>query len=148
MGGANPDDREWRVKFLNLALAGLFDSSAEECDLLERTPAFKPYKHQLEMLERGLGRGTPGIVTSGTGSGKTESFLLPILAQITKEARKWPKPDASFLKQRWWHNPETGEAYTKYSEIPKEKRPTSRTRLSLGRSYLISKVKAQIAQKR
>ena len=39
------------------------------------------------------------IVTSGTGSGKTESFLLPVLSRITQEALSWqdqPKP------YRWW----------------------------------------------
>ena len=29
------------------------------------------------------------VVTSGTGSGKTESFLLPTLLRLTEEARTW-----------------------------------------------------------
>ena len=29
------------------------------------------------------------VVTSGTGSGKTESFLLPILLRLTLEAKSW-----------------------------------------------------------
>ncbi|MGB7450242.1 MAG: DEAD/DEAH box helicase [Ornithinimicrobium sp.] len=39
------------------------------------------------------------VVTSGTGSGKTESFLLPILLRLTEEAQTWkdqPAPDV------WW----------------------------------------------
>lgn len=37
-------------------------------------------------------KGQPGVVTSGTGSGKTESFMLPILAAISKRSAKWAKP--------------------------------------------------------
>ncbi|MEM9652478.1 MAG: hypothetical protein AAGA65_10300, partial [Actinomycetota bacterium] len=72
--------------------AGLFDST--ELSL---------YCHQLEMLQKGLGEGTPGIVTSGTGSGKTESFLLPIIARLTQEAMTsadWDTPDPGYLEKR------------------------------------------------
>ncbi|MBB4274128.1 DEAD/DEAH box helicase [Rhizobium mongolense] len=82
-------DQEQREAFVELALAGLFD---RDKDAKEIKGAYKPYLHQIQMLEKGLGNGTPGIVTSGTGSGKTESFMLPILAQLAKEATTWPAP--------------------------------------------------------
>jgi hypothetical protein len=69
---------------------------------VKRTSLFKPYKHQLAMLERGVHAGLPGIVTSGTGSGKTESFMLPILATICREAEKWPAPRLDYLQNTWW----------------------------------------------
>lgn len=56
---------------------------------------FTPYGHQIGMLEKAFAgldeNGQPlkyknTIITSGTGSGKTESFLLPLLADIFKEA--------------------------------------------------------------
>lgn len=78
-----------RTAFVELALSGLFDRDTDSAEL---KGAYNPYKHQVEMLEKGVGDGTPGIVTSGTGSGKTESFMLPILAQLAKEATKWPAP--------------------------------------------------------
>jgi len=60
-------------------------------------------RHQAEALIRSLGdaQGEPRnvVVTSGTGSGKTESFLLPVLARLVQEALTWaeqPEPD------RWW----------------------------------------------
>lgn len=80
------DSRE-RKAFIELALSGLFD---RDKDSTEIKAAYKPYRHQIQMLAKGVGRGTPGIVTSGTGSGKTESFMLPILAQLAKEATTWP----------------------------------------------------------
>lgn len=71
---------------------------------------FKPYLHQLQMLARGVRPCRAGIVTSGTGSGKTESFLLPVLANILEEATRadepWSAPEAGYLNHRWWHNPQ------------------------------------------
>ncbi len=65
----------------------------------------------MEMLSKGLQIGKPAIIASGTGSGKTEAFLMPILAAISREALKWPKPEIGFLETRWWHNPENGKPY-------------------------------------
>lgn len=59
------------------------------------------YQHQAEMLSKSL-NGKNCIITSGTGSGKTESFLLPLIADIIKEAEKeWQAP-ASYAPNRWW----------------------------------------------
>lgn len=86
------NDRQRRA-FVELALSGLFDRKK---GVAEYEGAYKPYRHQVDMLARGVGRGTPGIVTSGTGSGKTESFMLPILAQLAKEATSWPRPNKNY----------------------------------------------------
>lgn len=45
-----------------------------------------PYTHQALALEASVGHGQSLVVTTGTGSGKTESFLLPILARLAVEA--------------------------------------------------------------
>jgi ATP-dependent helicase YprA (DUF1998 family) len=45
-----------------------------------------PYKHQSEALETFLGDNNDVIVATGTGSGKTESFLMPILGSLAIEA--------------------------------------------------------------
>jgi ATP-dependent helicase YprA (DUF1998 family) len=45
-------------------------------------PGFTPYRHQAEAFRRlssKEGRPSPTLVTTGTGSGKTESFLIPLL---------------------------------------------------------------------
>lgn len=96
--------RDARIAFTELAGSGLFDGEEVIGKPWRRRPAFAPYLHQAEMLRRGLGVGTPGIVTSGTGSGKTESFLLPILAEISREAVNWPAPEYPLGREDWWRS--------------------------------------------
>lgn len=48
-----------------------------------------PYEHQARALEQTMRPDAAGsgiVVTTGTGSGKTESFLLPVLARLADEA--------------------------------------------------------------
>ncbi|WP_235659076.1 DEAD/DEAH box helicase [Mycobacteroides abscessus] len=45
-----------------------------------------PYTHQAEALELTRRDGKSLVVATGTGSGKTESFLLPMLAKLAEEA--------------------------------------------------------------
>ena len=91
-----------RRAFVELALSGLFPGEASDRDDVRRTSNVRPYLHQWQMLERGVGRGMPGIVTSGTGSGKTESFMLPIFATIAQEAVRWPAPHGEKLSNEWY----------------------------------------------
>lgn len=88
--------------FVELALSGLFPGETNRDLELKRRSLFKPYAHQWEMLRRGVQPGKPGIVTSGTGSGKTESFMLPLLASLSREAVKWPAPPGSANPNRWF----------------------------------------------
>ena len=70
----------------------------------KRRPALPPYRHQMETLGRGARAGHPGIVTSGTGSGKTEALLLPVLARIAAEAVNWPMPRGELGLEDWWRD--------------------------------------------
>ena len=54
-----------------------------------------PYEHQATALETTLRDGMSLVITTGTGSGKTESFLLPILAQLAAEAEGNPQAFAA-----------------------------------------------------
>ena len=60
-------------------------ATPEECANipLDIAPNFPPYKHQLQAFSQltmlGGHRPEPTLLTTGTGSGKTESFLYPIL---------------------------------------------------------------------
>lgn len=49
-----------------------------------------PYKHQSEAIRGSLIDGRNLIIMTGTGSGKTESFLLPILGKLAQEASNSP----------------------------------------------------------
>ena len=49
-----------------------------------------PYKHQADAIEQILVRHKSLMVMTGTGSGKTESFLLPILGKLAQEAAHRP----------------------------------------------------------
>ena len=93
---------EARRAFAELVLSGLFPGVLSHGSEIKRRSLFNPYSHQMEMLKRGVRAGHPGIVTSGTGSGKTEAFMLPILASLAAEAIRWPAAPAGFLGDRWW----------------------------------------------
>lgn len=93
--------RAERRAIIEMIFSGLFPGKPADGEL-SRKGLFVPYSHQIEMLQHGITSGKPGIVTSGTGSGKTESFLLPILAEITAEATRWSAPSADYLKSQWW----------------------------------------------
>jgi ATP-dependent helicase YprA (DUF1998 family) len=45
-----------------------------------------PYNHQATALEAALNHKKDLVVTTGTGSGKTETFLLPVLGRMAEEA--------------------------------------------------------------
>ncbi|PHS08625.1 MAG: hypothetical protein COA78_12605 [Blastopirellula sp.] len=121
---------EQRLAFAELVLSGLFDSKPN-LDLTNKCrfeAKFPLYKHQAEMLNRGVVSGSPGIVTSGTGSGKTEAFLLPVFAMLAKEASSWPASDKGYLHKRWW---QTYDKATKeyiplesWGKLPSSDRPT------------------------
>ena len=111
-------DSKARVAFTELALSGLFENEQvadgkAPCQFMAKHPL---YTHQAEMLARGLRNGEPGIVTSGTGSGKTESFLLPVFACLAREAIHWPAPDKAYLGQRWWQDANR-QPYKFWSEL-------------------------------
>jgi hypothetical protein len=60
------------------------------------------YAHQHGMLRSVVG-GRNAVVTAGTGSGKTEAFLLPILNQLLEESRAWGSAELA-EQPRWWQS--------------------------------------------
>lgn len=63
---------------------------------------YQLHSHQAKMLKEALS-GKNCIITSGTGSGKTESFLLPLFAQLSKELSSWsPLGQKRQHTDNWW----------------------------------------------
>ena len=58
------------------------------------------YKHQWESLRKVIVEHKDIVVTTGTGSGKTECFLLPLFAQLARESRQWDPLGNE--KRQWW----------------------------------------------
>jgi hypothetical protein len=71
------------------------------CGLVGNYPL---YSHQIAMLQRAVA-GQNAVVTAGTGSGKTEAFLLPLFAYLASESMNWPSPrERSPHIDDWWFN--------------------------------------------
>ncbi|HEY3545168.1 MAG TPA: DEAD/DEAH box helicase [Propionicimonas sp.] len=64
-------------------------------------PYEKPFKHQESAL-RMSDAGSDVIVGTGTGSGKTEAFLLPVISDLVRESRSWAPPVSSRTANPWW----------------------------------------------
>jgi ATP-dependent helicase YprA (DUF1998 family) len=61
------------------------------------------HRHQLEAWETSRS-GRAVVVTSGTGSGKTECFLIPIFSALVEEsARGWGRVGAKDPNRLWWN---------------------------------------------
>lgn len=68
----------------------------------------KLYEHQWESLKAVVHQKKDIVVTTGTGSGKTECFLLPLAAELARDSMRWqtlPSDPGRF----WWRQP--GEVF-------------------------------------
>ena len=80
------------------AIKGLDSSVRDVFTLLSEAPTGSrriiydpPYKHQADAIVETLVNGKSLMIMTGTGSGKTESFLLPILGKLAREAANHPQ---------------------------------------------------------
>jgi DEAD/DEAH box helicase domain-containing protein len=78
----------WPTDFGEFASKGLFSKN------------HNLHLHQFQAFKEVLQNKKNIVVTSGTGSGKTESFLLPLIANILNEAKNWGEPGEK--KNPWW----------------------------------------------
>jgi DEAD/DEAH box helicase domain-containing protein len=90
------------VKHLHGLSEEAADAFKELCKATLFSGGYPLFSHQLRMLEQSL-TGKHCVVTSGTGSGKTESFLLPMLASIIREAASWQPASWTPADGNTWH---------------------------------------------
>lgn len=83
-------------------------------------PEWTLYDHQKQGLIDTIKHGKDIVVTTGTGSGKTETFLLPLLAQLARESATWEDANKPNPKRKWWNN-----GVERVSQWEHVKRPTA-----------------------
>ncbi len=65
-------------------------------------PGRELFEHQMQAWEASM-RGEAVVVTTGTGSGKTECYLLPVFAYLIEESRtRWGMPGPHPANRFWW----------------------------------------------
>lgn len=82
-------------------------SSFVSMDLFPTPPhpdARNPYTHQRDVFVESVVNGNDVVVTTGTGSGKTECFLLPIVSALIRESVGWPAPGLRAPGWDWWNH--------------------------------------------
>ena len=105
-----------REAFKQVVSSGLFKGS------------YPLYLHQQRMLAASL-QGKHAVVVTGTGSGKTESFLLPVLATIVAEAHAhaprdpWGAVEPSAARD--WTQDNHPRWYETHRELRGESRPAA-----------------------
>ena len=69
------------------------------------SPKDRPlYEHQASAFESSVIDGKDVVVTTGTGSGKTECFLLPIFSYLIKESTNWNSYRLRNANHPWWQS--------------------------------------------
>jgi hypothetical protein len=86
-------------------------------------PGVQLYQHQWESLREVLVNQRDLVVTTGTGSGKTECFLLPLFAQLAKESQTWQANHQPPSNHRWWDKDvnSNGERVSQLAHTPRPK---------------------------
>ena len=64
------------------------------------------YEHQVAALKASVINRKDVVVTTGTGSGKTECFLLPIFSYLIKESLDWNALGTRNADHPWWRKGE------------------------------------------
>lgn len=66
-------------------------------------PTLALHQHQRDVFEQVIVHHRDAVITTGTGSGKTESFLLPVVASIIRESASWAPPAGRPAQWDWWN---------------------------------------------
>lgn len=64
----------------------------------------QPYEHQQRVFEQLVVHGRDVVAATGTGSGKTECFLLPVTTELVRESAAWGSPGPRDAHWDWWNH--------------------------------------------
>ncbi|MGY0633667.1 DEAD/DEAH box helicase [Luteimonas sp. A478] len=84
------DRRFNQIEGLSSAAISLLQSLADKDTGHKPLLHDPPYKHQADAIEKSIVDGKNLLIMTGTGSGKTESFLMPVLSKLAIEASAKP----------------------------------------------------------
>lgn len=62
------------------------------------------WQHQWDSLRAVINNKRDIVVTTGTGSGKTECFLLPLLAELARDLNLWSSCSEPPKDHEWWNS--------------------------------------------
>ncbi|MCA9959242.1 MAG: DEAD/DEAH box helicase, partial [Anaerolineales bacterium] len=79
------------------------------------------YKHQYEAIEAAQNKHV--VITAGTGSGKTEAFLIPVIARLLEESKRWPTNN--LRPWAWWQG--NGSRISQRGNEPRQRQAAIRT---------------------
>ncbi len=105
----------------------------------------QPYEHQRSVFEQSVERGRDVVVTTGTGSGKTECFLLPVATALVRESAAWGAPGPRDAHWDWWNHYTMNGAQRKWEpRIPQRAHEDSTRRPAAVRSLLLYPLNALV----
>lgn len=109
---------------------------------------FKLRRHQAQALTTSLSRDPKAsrnvVVTSGTGSGKTESFLLPVIARLLCERTGGSKVPVSPWWEQTWNSGDTWEGVRR--SPPGDQQPAVRAMLLYPTNALVEDQVSRLRQ--
>lgn len=79
------------IEGLPAAALAVYQALSKEDGYLPKLLHDPAYTHQADAISHALVEGKNLLIMTGTGSGKTESFLMPILGKLAREASERPE---------------------------------------------------------
>ena len=107
-------------------------------------PSRSPYAHQDQVFAESVVNGNDVIVTTGTGSGKTECFLLPIIAALIRESAAWGQPGQRDPRWDWWNHRQNANARFWLPRIPQRSHEDPAARPAAMRAIILYPLNALV----
>ncbi|MCU1336685.1 MAG: box helicase [Bryobacterales bacterium] len=107
-------------------------------------PNRSPYAHQDQVFAESVVNGNDVIVTTGTGSGKTECFLLPVIAALIRESSAWGQPGQRTPRWDWWNHRQNATTNRWLPRIPQRSHEDPAVRPAAMRAIILYPLNALV----